>query len=538
MLRTAALLLFLLTPALADAATKTVKATTPRGYQLLVLASKDGSVARSSTAGKVKVNVGAGSSGRLYLTDRSTGELAANIILAIKKGKNYYSWADAKAQRACRGSARAIYGFKIAGGNTLDAGTIKRKSGWAYTTSKFTKAQLNTSLLGTVDSNCVPSANAADLGMGSNEVQTRQLSSREIRIQEASDDGDSDGLADVFDSDDDNDGVIDSYDPDKTFAQPDPGKAAKDLRIFSNIKPEIQSSLNAYTETVTDERIDSLVSHVNLAIQVAGGSSLATELDCGALEYCKAGGTGSNLNQEFPENFDADADGKGTITEGGTGDFQLTTGASKSTIGGGDVLIEEVDNGDGTTSKVPVMLNFVFNTTPAVASLVMGSSTYTPVYPATEGMTGSANNPWVAPVGWDKILSVTAFRPQRPGIPGAGEAAFVDVGNSKISIDIPNNPCVASGGGGCSGQNTSRCNVESYSETDDALEIQGEALKDLRGDQNTDTANPSANQVTFNVDLSTCISESWDSGEKLAIDLQFSNDVGDNAAQKFYIQLP
>jgi hypothetical protein len=184
------------------------------------------------------------------------------------------------------------------------------------------------------------------------------------------------------------------------------------------------------------------------------------------------------------------------------------------------------------------MLNFIFNATPEVASLTMGSTTVAPVYPATEGMQGSANNPFVAPGSWDKRLTLVAYRPQRPGISAAGEGALVDIGNSKISIDLPNNPCVASGGGGCSGQNTSRCSLSSYSETDSNLSLEGEALKDSRVDQDTDTSNPSANQITFTVDLSSCLSESWDSGEKLGIDLQFSNDVGDNAAQKFYIQLP
>lgn len=525
-----------LLPGVSFAASKSVKAKTPSGYQLLALASQDGSVARSTSSGRTTVAVNAGNTGRVYLTNEETGELAANVILAIKKGRNIYTYAEAKARKLCRGNARAVYGFKIPG-STLNLGTIKQRTGWAYTTTKLSSRQLDKTIIGTVTRNCAPTATASSLGMGSSQVQTKNiLSPRELLIQAESDDSDTDGLADVFDLDDDNDQIIDSYDPDTVQTEPPPGTVATNLRVFSNIKPEIQSSLNAYTETVTDERINTLVSNVNLAIQVAGGNTLPTELDCGALSYCSAGGTGSNLGQPFPENFDTDADGLGTITEGPTGDFQLTTGASKTSIGAGDVLIQEVDNGDGTSTRVPAMLNFVFNTTPAVSSLVMGSTNYTPVYPATEGMAGSANNPWVAPVGWDQILTITAYRPQRPGISGAGEGAFVDVGNSKISIDIPNLPCT--GSGGCSGQNTSRCTGSSYSETDDALAIEGEGLKDLRGDQDTDTSAPEANRVTFSVDLSTCISATWNSGEKLAIDLQFSNDVGDNAAQKFYIQLP
>ncbi len=517
----------------ASAATKSVKGKAPSGSQILVISST-GSAIRSSGSGQSTVSLPAGNKGRLYLTDSTTGALKANVILAIKKGSKYYTWSQAKAQKLCKGSARAVYGFAVKG-NKLNVGNIKAKTGWAYVTAALTPSQLNKTALGTINNKCEPTATAATLGLGTAASQRIQARKR-IRINADSADSDSDGLENVVDADDDDDGILDSYDADTSFTTPPAGELPTKVKLFSNIKPEIQSSLNAYTETITDDRIDTLVSHSNLAIQVAGGNTLATELDCGALDYCSTGGTGTSNNQPFPANFDADSDGKGTIVPGGTGDFQLTTNASKSTIGGGDVLIEEVDNGDGTTTTIPAMLSFIFNTTPAVASLTMDASTVTPVYPATDGMTGSANNPFVAPGGWDQKLVVTAYRPQREGISGAGEGALVDIGNSNISIDIPNTACV--GSGGCSGQNTSRCLPSSYTETDSNLEASGDKLKDLRADQDTDTANPSANQVTFTVDLSTCLSESWDSGEKLAIDLQFSNDVGDNAAQKFYIVLP
>ena len=525
----------LLTTVSASAA-PAVKAKTPAAYQLLVLAKSDGSVARSTSGGSVTVEVSDGTQGRLYLVDSASGELGANVILAIKKGGKLLTWKAAKAQRACGGNARAVYGFKVKG-SKLNVGSVKVKDGFGYVSAALLASTIDKTAVGTINSQCEPTGSAASLGFGSSQAQSIKQR-KGITIRADADDSDSDGLVNVLDVDDDDDGVMDSYDEDTTFTTPTPGTLPTKLKLFSNIKPEIQSSLNAYAQTLTDSAIDELVSRSTLAIQVAGGNTLATELDCGALAYCSTGGTGSNLGQPFPDNFDGDSDGKGTITPGGTGDFQLTTGASKASIGAGDILIEEVDNGDGTTTTIPAMLNFIFNTTPAVASLTMGSTTVTPVYPASAGMQGTANNPWTAPPGWDKRLVVTAYRPQRPGISAAGEGDLVDIGNSTISIDIPNNPCVASGGGGCSGQNTGRCGASSYSEADANLTQEGESLKDGRADQDTDTANPTSNQVTFTVDLSTCTSETWDSGEKLGIDLQFSNDVGDNAAQKFYIALP
>ncbi|RIL11190.1 MAG: hypothetical protein DCC75_02810 [Proteobacteria bacterium] len=522
----------------AIAAEKEIAAKTPNGYQLLGIASDDSGTSKSEESGKVTIELSSGSKGRVYLVDAETGKLAANVILAIKSGGKFYTWNKAKKEKRCKGSARAIYGAKVKGAS-LNIGVLKVKasSGFAYTTKALKAGEMDKAATGTVNNQCVPTGNAATLGLGTPDAQAIRKR-KGISIKAEGDDPDSDGLPSIVDVDDDNDGIQDGYDSDKSFTNPPSGEVATELRVFSNIKPEIQSSLNAYVQTLTDDAVNALVRNSNLAIQVAGGSTLATEMDCGALSYCSSGGTGTSNAQPFPDSFDSDSDGKGTITPGGTGDFQLTTNANKDQIGAGDLLIQEVDNGDGTTTSITAMLNFIFNTTPAVASLTMGATTVTPVYPAVDNMLGSLNNCWEAPSGWDKKLVVTAFRPQRPGITGAGEGSLVDVGNSRISIDIPNSPCSALNSGGCSGQNSARCSLDSYTESDDNLEREGEGLKDLRGDQDTDTDNPDGNQITFTVDLSTCLSETWDSGEKLPIDLQFSNDVGDNAAQKFCIKLP
>ena len=67
----------------AHAASKTIKAKAPSGYQLLVFADSNSSALRSTSSGSVSVKLAAGKKGRLYLVNSTTGALGANVVLAI-----------------------------------------------------------------------------------------------------------------------------------------------------------------------------------------------------------------------------------------------------------------------------------------------------------------------------------------------------------------------------------------------------------------------------------------------------------------------
>ena len=86
------------------------------------------------------------------------------------------------------------------------------------------------------------------------------------------------------------------------------------------------------------------------------------------------------------------------------------------------------------------MLGFTFNTTPA------GNTA-----PGTE------NNWFTAPATGDVSVTLTTWHAQRPGIPAAGEGTYVDIGNSIITVDIPNAPCSTGTSGGCSGNGPENC---------------------------------------------------------------------------------
>ncbi|MCB0334514.1 MAG: hypothetical protein KDD55_13505, partial [Bdellovibrionales bacterium] len=77
--------------------------------------------------------------------------------------------------------------------------------------------------------------------------------------------------------------------------------------------------------------------------------------------------------------------------------------------------------------------------------------------------------------------------------------------------------------------------ISSYSTSDTNLTASDDALQDSLGDTDADTSNT----VTFRVDVTDCLSsvaQTLDVNDELTLDLQFRNDVGDNAAQKLCIK--
>lgn len=349
-------------------------------------------------------------------------------------------------------------------------------------------------------------------------------------------DVDKDGLVEALDVDDNGNGIIDNYD-NSGVTQP-----ANSFRVFSNFKLEMSESLNLHATGLSTALVDSALSRAQtLAIAVAGAAGEVTELDCTGLAYCSAGGTGTappNAGTAFPGGaggaFDPDSDGFGTITNGATGDFQLATGASTSTISAGDTLIERVLGADGAERQIPGVLNFIFTSTPAIKSVAINSDPAQTIdYTVTNNRLGSLNNCILVPETGAVVLKVTGWRPQRAGVSGAGEAAYVDLGNSKITIDIPNGPTP---GGPARGPGN--CVASAYSESDTNLSVSADGLQDSKGDIDADASNT----YEFTLDVNSCLASSpsgaisWDPGQSLSLDLQFRSRDGDNAAQKICLR--
>jgi len=519
------------------------------GQQLLATSGSQVSVSKNDGRQRIKIS---GSSARVLLRSDEIGTFSGPVVVGIKNGKKVYSVKKAIRLGVCSSpESVALVGVKKGkprgGGNkrrVVNLGALRlvtdeqeNSLGFYTPRRRLGRRQMDASVSAPVSSECVPEGNGRNLGLVSQQNTSFSVSSFLGRaVSEFDLDGD--GLPNSLDIDVDNDGILNPYDAD--FSAP-----SDSFRLFSNLKVNMSDVVNYHTGEVSSTDINSLMSSTaTLAIEVKAleGGSQESELDCGALTYCSAGGTGTappNSGAPFPglagEAFDLDGDGFGTITRGGTGDFQLAPGAGSADIKAGDVLVQTVsDSSTSTVTSYTGMLDFIFNTTPALRSVsVNGGGALVISYPADENISGSANNCFSAPALGDVSLELESWRPQRAGVLGAGEAAIMDIGSSNIVIDIPNAPC--SGSGGCSGSGLGLCGAAFYSTSDTNLTTAPEGLQDILGDVSADPANT----FTFSIDVSGCLADgslAWNAGEKVFLDLQMRNSVGDNSAVKFCVQ--
>ena len=247
------------------------------------------------------------------------------------------------------------------------------------------------------------------------------------------------------------------------------------------------------------------------------------ELDCGGLEYCRAGGGGSDIGgvRRFPGAFDADGDGFGTMEpvrrfnpdrEGiGTTQlvdpdkvFALKPGASPEAIGSGDTYIERVTT-DGHETQQPVTLGYVFQTVPALVAWSDGTRSARIEYPVPPGGQGGQSNPISVKPSADGHyrLTLTVWRPQRPPLAGEG-GEWIDVG--RLSYNVVGRTVISP-----ESKTVWRCNPDAYS-AGSGNTVTTEGVRDSAVDRPADPANT----LTFTVDVSACLRDSglpdWDDG--------------------------
>jgi len=436
-----------------------------------------------------------------------------------------------------RGKAKVVTGVK----DGTNLGSLKVLSG--YATASVSKSKTVASMTAKASKAGVP-IGAKKIGLVKSKASGRSGDGV---------DQDNDGIPGAFDVDDDGDLIMDNFESQSSIRatalqEPpvegapseeqapaegsDPAQAAPNFTVFSNFKLGIEDTLNANAPGISDALIDQLmVSTQSLAISVPTGNQAL--LDCNGLSYCSLGGTGHVGTTAFPDPTN-NVGGLGVLTAGPTGDLQLLTGATSSQIGSGNTMTATVTTA-GVTTQIPAMLNFVFITTPALTSWSDGTNTGSISYPATGGP-GTPSNPIpVTPnASGQGEVSLTFWRPQRRGIPAAGEATLMDIGNLTYTADIPNGAFTGSTGSSVSGPGN--CNVSSYSTSDPNLQVGSDGVDDQAADQ----AANGANTLTFTVNLSTCFTSagmSISSGETVGVDIQARSTGGDNAAQKVYFTL-
>jgi hypothetical protein len=357
--------------------------------------------------------------------------------------------------------------------------------------------------------------------------------------------------------------------------------SATSFAMFSQLGPvDIEDSVNADASTVTTAEIDAaMVQWGSLYMQVMPGES--NLFDCGGLTFCSPGGTGHeyaapgngvtpisypNEGPAFPACCDASSpNGLGNLvgpeapplTPGPnspqTAAFALYPEATPEQIGSGDVLIQDVTTA-GVTTPVPGTINFVFNTTPALASWTSGSDSATVTYPVAAGAPGTSTNPWSIGGGTgDVVVTLTFWRPQRSPIPpgpnGVGGDAcvlavpacnWIDVGHLSYESD----PYIANQGGGGPGTNPVTCPASSYSTIDPDL-VPTHALTNGYQDQANDAPANAANILTYSENLTSCfasVGATLSSGDEIKENIfartpMSTSGTSDTTGQNFYFKI-
>jgi hypothetical protein len=342
--------------------------------------------------------------------------------------------------------------------------------------------------------------------------------------------------------------------------------------------PWMSQMLLAINETINDDAAGITVAQIDAALRaklnlklldVPSGASLL-ELSCNGLSFCAEGGSGqavlegltrsgSPSSVPFPEGALDSASGLGEVVgpaapagllgadTGGGHEFSLNPNATSAEIGSGDVITEVVGEG-GTTTEMPTTLDFVFDTVPAIAAYSDGQGdTGVVSYPDSSNL-GTPSNPIkvAAGGGGDVALTLTVFRPQRQGVAGAGEPAFMDIGHLGYEVDSAAAPAPGSGAGGST--SAPQCPTSSYSSPSPTLALvnggsgphtapagDGELI------DSADDAPASADDtIGFTIDLTQCLAAkgvSLNVGQQATFDLSAnSQSSSDHANQTFVVE--
>jgi hypothetical protein len=301
-------------------------------------------------------------------------------------------------------------------------------------------------------------------------------------------------------------------------------------RWMSQIFLNIQHTLNADAAGVTREQIDEmLVANLNLKLlDVPTGDTV--KLDCNGLSYCTLGGTGRMVtngvfsspgsdgppseSEPWPSCCSSGGDGFGVLrgTNGahldGT-EFALDPHAVSTKIGTGDTMTALITTG-GTTTLLPLPLNFVFNTVPALKSYTDSNGNAVTIdYSDPAGAYGTQSNPAPVTVGTDGHLKVrlTWWRPQRTGIAGAGEPDFMDIGGLVYEFGIQSQGTLIPAS---TNNDSGSCSAASYTNSDPNLTVvpQRQSSGIEHGeltDGSADQAADSANTLSVTLDLTKCV---------------------------------
>ena len=350
-------------------------------------------------------------------------------------------------------------------------------------------------------------------------------------------DPDLDGLPGALDIDDNGNLTIDNID--RLGAVRSSQSGIGEFNFELGLHADLPETLNANAAGVTREQIDALLS-TNGQLVLGPSPGDTVELDCGGsrnasplppwlggLAYCTLGGTARVVQfgccpprdtwPRFPDDFDPDGDGFGSLDGPGAMRGALSHGATSAQIGTGDVLIAQIVR-DGARTDVAAALQYVAVTVPALVSYDDGrGNSATVSYPAPPMAPGTRENPFPvrARGNGEVVVTFRFWRPQRARLstdpaPGADDSAeWTDIGGLRYNAQI-----------GDGGQD---CRPSFASESDKSLEIdpgpdpeseEEGGIRDLATDR---PANPQRT-FAYTMNLTRCLgvegsTEKWNVGD-------------------------
>jgi hypothetical protein len=367
---------------------------------------------------------------------------------------------------------------------------------------------------------------------------------------------DRDGVVGAFDIDDNGNLILDNVDrtgrgSDRPAARsgavastgrsvaalapgPPPPPPDPEFRIFSNFKLGNDVRINVDIPGISD--IDGLIARnlpttVVLATSVLGGE--AAKLDglgnSYILEHSVDGVVYPRIELAWPDWSAATHTGSLLDLVAGVnrhGDALLMPGALPGEIGSGDAFVETAP--DGVT--YPGVLNFVFNTAPALKSYQFDTDgTPTEMVYGADGV--PANRSRITVPSGAKSVTLTWWRPQRKA--AAGEIGeWIDMGGLAYAADIFGPAKVSDAAGAAAQPGTHSANGAYLNAVANGNTIPTDGTEERIVDSAADAPANGANTMSFTLSFEKCYSD-WSSfgpGTLAEFDIAGSTVYGDNAA--------
>lgn len=490
----------------ASTTTVKVKITGAKGGSILAVDSSGLAVRSRVKSGTTSLRVPrkkvSGTS--VHLTD-AAGRYLGPVVLSSNGSRAYLTLG--------KGAARK---------RSISLGTVRTRKGYAVLSRKAPNGILLTSAYAKASRGVPIGAGRLGLQPAASTARAAQGSSQTIP---GGTDPDRDGLPSNIDVDDNGNGILDNQDASQT-------PTSDGIFASMNLRPS-DSGINVNAAGVTDAQIDANLTADSgfsitfyLSLPPAQGTVTGGWVDCGALPYCNyETGTAliGGLSESSPDlprgtpwrNYRPDGNPQGNgLEELANPDWRpfamsIIPKATSAQLSPGDVYNVNLSLA-GRVVVNSIALPSYPVTVPAVKTVTSGGSSTALSYgdPNAPG-TNDGTAIQLSPAG---DLSMDYWRPQRRGVPGAGEQPFMDMGRLHYTVTVGALRVPDGGSGGLRNVPTQR--EFSCDATGNAVFPQGAGGESFFGpaDSADDSAPNPSNTRTYATNLRSCIEQAIAAG--------------------------